>query len=1013
MKQMNLVFLFILLILLLADVSSIQEAMNVAIRNLYTKPEWKVVMERAAIPYEEMERCNVTYNYPPSLTLPNNILTVCLEEGQPPFTFNNTHGYIQEFMNLVKKELENQYSIDLTIQYHIVNGFFEIVDALDSGQCEVAASLLTSSKAKMNYVDFGCSHSATRTVLLRSGLEPSRELRTKQSLNQPDVYLGVIGALEYSVSTNNFPSAVVTQCVNMEQCYNGVENNIFHAFIHSKMELDVYASNCTRVGCSVQTLDERFQYQLAFKKVDFSPVGMTSTLLPFGPSAGDLALPKSDDYNQEVEVPSFDIHGDKYTALSLSTNGYISTKKEGGAFFSNPTFSSHNSPVIGLHAMDMDLRPTNVNGSIFYRQGIDNTTLQAINDIVHKQYFQQYLNQRQFDASWYFVYTMHDVSRYNMITDNLITAQLVIASDPVRMRTILLFSFPFGGLNDHLSPVIGIFSPSSEQNLVGNYDMVRSLEVESNVGSPGLFILRVEEPVTYISEPVCKGHYGFELQSCNYPLSMCQENGICKVHKCHDDPRCNELFCYGISGLSDSVCNGKGTCIGKNKCQCSLNWTGPTCSIPVCHDQQVEGTYDPFNEAMTDQIWSNVSGLSGYSSWVCNLPSISHPFSFGGSGIRRAETHWMFENHTDISERFMVSFRIKGCERLDFSEDIVVQIQTNSSLVTVARYTTDDYVNILNGELQNITFASQYPFKVIFLQEMHSGSGRDGWLFGDFSILHLNQCSGYGFCSTANTCSCFFGRSGALCLTESCYGVSKNDSTVCSGRGACSSGLCSCNDGFYGEKCEKASCYGVIGTFSSVCSGHGDCWETDKCSCYEGWTDEECSTAICHSISGDNSTVCSSNGQCNAPNECSCNYGYTGISCDTVTCNSKSNSDLGVCNGQGTCIEIDRCACNSYHEGPNCEFPLCHNSTITTLAADNFSNITKSLEFWETMSGYEQNPSLCSSKGGYGLVFSLNQPRELVSHLILANETLSGFTYSVRFWFVQGNNLLSVCDPIE
>src|SRR5690606_11840276 len=61
-----------------------------------------------------------------------------------------------------------------------------------------------------------------------------------------------------------------------------------------------------------------------------------------------------------------------------------------------------------------------------------------------------------------------------------------------------------------------------------------------------------------------------------------------------NDCSCSIPQCFGKGGNDTSVCSGKGTCIGKDKCKCKPKYTGKECtkdrftaSNPIHHIMEI------------------------------------------------------------------------------------------------------------------------------------------------------------------------------------------------------------------------------------------------------------------------------------------------------------------------------------------------------------------------------------------------------------------------------------------
>jgi alpha-tubulin suppressor-like RCC1 family protein len=74
-----------------------------------------------------------------------------------------------------------------------------------------------------------------------------------------------------------------------------------------------------------------------------------------------------------------------------------------------------------------------------------------------------------------------------------------------------------------------------------------------------------------------------------------------------------------------------------------------------------------------------------------------------------------------------------------------------------------------------------------------------------------------------------------------CYGKTATDTSICSGKGFCSrTNYCSCGTGYSGNQCEFYSCHGKNISDPTVCSGLGVCADIDTCNCNVGFDGKQC-----------------------------------------------------------------------------------------------------------------------------------------------------------------------------
>lgn len=169
---------------------------------------------------------------------------------------------------------------------------------------------------------------------------------------------------------------------------------------------------------------------------------------------------------------------------------------------------------------------------------------------------------------------------------------------------------------------------------------------------------------------------------------------------------------------------------------------------------------------------------------------------------------------------------------------------------------------------------------------------------------------------------------------------------------------CVCDEGYGGDRCErKAICQGISRDDNSVCLGRGVCVSDDICTCNTGeefeYKGNNCEIrykpdVYCSPYWGNDDNSCSGNGGCIAHYTCECLDRYQGNNCETpVTCREIKFNEENVCSGHGYCNEtaadnpIGSCVCESGYEGDDCEIesiqpfdPL--NSLLTFFESDFF-----------------------------------------------------------------------------
>jgi hypothetical protein len=186
-------------------------------------------------------------------------------------------------------------------------------------------------------------------------------------------------------------------------------------------------------------------------------------------------------------------------------------------------------------------------------------------------------------------------------------------------------------------------------------------------------------------------------------------------------------------------------------------------------------------------------------------------------------------------------------------------------------------------------------------------------------------CSGNGTCIGQDICLCP-GYS-STCSHPVCYDITADQSTVCHSRGKCQSpNTCVCTENYFGVMCEFTTCYGVTSNYSSVCNSHGYCTSVDVCTCFDGYKGQTCNETVCFNIDPSDSKVCSGHGACVGPDKCQCQEGWTGYLCNIPVCyGTLATEKASVCTGHGVCQAPDQCTCFENYAGSKCEISTCFN----------------------------------------------------------------------------------------
>ncbi|EFC46040.1 predicted protein [Naegleria gruberi] len=448
---------------------------------------------------------------------------------------------------------------------------------------------------------------------------------------------------------------------------------------------------------------------------------------------------------------------------------------------------------------------------------------------------------------------------------------------------------------------------------------------------------------------------------------------------------CDIPVCFGssVEGDGSLVCSGHGNCSGPDMCTCNENWSGNDCS--TCR----EGYYGEDCSSCTP----------GFSGERCDIPScfgISANASNVCSGngycfspdLCSCFENWKGESCNQCSSDYIGELcDIPSCFGVNGNDRSVCS--GHGSCITPSNCSC--FNNWEGAMCENCpTGFSGDDCKSC--DESHTGEGCDVPICYGLAANNESVCSGNGKCIESSVCVCsgfWTGAncdtcpekySGSACDVPVCYGVSANDSMVCSGHGSCvapsqcfcegrwAGELCdSCVAGYNGSNCENPICFGEFNT-SIVCSGHGLCSALDVCVCSEQWAGETCGK---------------------------CNSGYYGITCE-LSCDPQIvKPSLTIKQGSiisyviGTSIALE----------PELTIPLCyagHFSSISYGYASDFFNQSQLVQvdkFLVIGESTKSSGTLISNEGEY-------------SFKVIA--TLGRLEISTSFEFIVKSNLASL-----
>jgi hypothetical protein len=423
---------------------------------------------------------------------------------------------------------------------------------------------------------------------------------------------------------------------------------------------------------------------------------------------------------------------------------------------------------------------------------------------------------------------------------------------------------------------------------------------------------------------------------------------------------CSIPVCFGLNASNPLVCSGNGTCNRPDNCtcisgiegaecdqitdgigvvvaNCTTQWTGDNCTIPICHGRNGSDPLVCHGNGTCDRP-DNCTCSNGFIGETCEFIVKSNETiheNCTGADSCNCTTGW-----TGYKCSVPICFGFNTSDPLVCSGKGTCDLPDNCTCAIgwtgLKCETTIDSGNCTNLHCTSILCFGRNKSDPLVC------SGRGSCIDVDNCTCEYNvtgvECELNIDTGSRNDTNCTDQWTGANCTIPICLGLNASNPLVCSGRGMCNyPDNCTCYAGYTGDVCELNATAVYNDTDASNCTS------TDSCNCTTGWTGYECSVPICFGFNASHSFVCSGRGRCIEVDNCTCNSDYfgqkceldtnmtsngtvvnctsewTGVNCSIPICFGLNASNVLVCSGNGSCIGPDNCTCDTIYTGQYCE----------------------------------------------------------------------------------------------